>query len=59
MKQVVARLCAGRTAILTTAGLGLLDAAAWELATAAGLAAAGVSLLLLDWLIGDAGHKDT
>ena len=39
-----------RATLLTIGGLGLLSAAAWTLATAAGLAAAGVSLLLLEWL---------
>ncbi len=41
-----------RTAVLTTAGLGLLDAAAWHWTTWAGLAATGVSLLVLEALGG-------
>lgn len=37
-------------AALTVAGFVLLSAAAWTLATAAGLAAAGASCLLLEYL---------
>jgi len=39
-----------REVALTVGGLGLLSAAAWVLALPAGLAASGVSLLLLEWL---------
>lgn len=47
----VPRLDALRPALLTIGGLGALTAAAWDAAgTAAGLAAGGVSLLLLEWL---------
>ena len=42
-----------RTLTLSTAGLGCLTAAAWTVHIAAGLAAAGVSLLLVEWLTGD------
>lgn len=41
-----------RTAALTTTGLALLDAAAWQWTTWAGLAATGVSLLVLEALGG-------
>lgn len=37
--------------LLTVAGLGFLCAAAWMLALPAGLAAIGVSLLVLEWAI--------
>ena len=43
-----------RTAVLQVAGLGLVDAGAFELNTVAGLVSTGVSLLLLEWLSGDA-----
>jgi len=39
-----------RSAVLTIGGLGGLSASAWMLATPAGVAAASVSLLLLEWL---------
>lgn len=39
-----------RAAALTVGGFGCLVAAAWTLHPVAGLAAAGVSLLLLEWL---------
>lgn len=41
---------AARRLILSVAGFGSLTAAAWTLHTAAGLAAAGVSLLILEAL---------
>lgn len=37
-----------RSGVLVTGGLGFLSAAAWTLHTVAGLAAVGVSLLLVD-----------
>lgn len=40
-----------RTFILTIAGLSLLTTAAWTVAIGLGLAAAGVSLLVLEWLL--------
>lgn len=46
IKKLVGRL---RTGVLTAAGLGCLTAAAWTAALWAGLAALGVSLLLLEW----------
>jgi hypothetical protein len=39
-----------REFVFTVGGLGLLSAAAWTVALPAGLAAAGASLLVLDWL---------
>ena len=45
-----------RTSVLTTAGFGSLTASAWTAwGTAAGLAAAGVSCLILEFLGGDDG----
>jgi hypothetical protein len=41
-----------RTAALTTAGLGCIDAAAWHWTTWAGLVTTGVSLLILEALGG-------
>lgn len=37
-----------RSGVLVTGGLGFLSAAAWTLHTVAGLAAVGISLLLVD-----------
>ncbi len=37
--------------VLVVGGLGLLTAAAWSLALPAGLAAAGISLLLIEWIV--------
>jgi hypothetical protein len=41
-----------RTAALTVGGFGCLTAAAWLVAVPLGLVAAGVSLLVLEWLTG-------
>lgn len=41
-----------RTAALSLAGFGLLTAAAWTIALPLGLAAAGVSVLLIEYLTG-------
>ena len=41
-----------RTFILHVAGFGCLSYAAWQVSMAFGLAAAGVSLLILEWLTG-------
>jgi hypothetical protein len=41
-----------RSAVLQTAGLGALSTAAWGVDWRAGAAAAGLSLLLLEWLTG-------
>ena len=54
MRRIVTRLTAARTAVLSTAGFGTLTAAAWTAwGTAPGLAATGVSLLLLEYLAND------
>lgn len=37
--------------LLVVAGLGLLSAAAWTVAVPLGLAAAGVSCLVLEWVV--------
>jgi hypothetical protein len=42
-----------RTAALSVAGFGCLTAAAWTVALPLGLAAAGVSVLLIEYLTGD------
>lgn len=41
-----------RTTALTVSGFGFLDIAAWQLHTVAGLAAVGISLLILEALGG-------
>lgn len=46
-----------RQVALTVGGLGCLSVAAGMLAIPAGVAAAGVSLLLVNWLSGDGGGK--
>jgi len=51
--RALGRLERSRAAVLQLSGLGLLDAAAWQLGTIWGLAAAGVALLFVDWLNGD------
>lgn len=53
--RVVAALPRARTAVLSVAGFGCLTAAAWTVGTGAGLAAAGVSLLVLEYLANDGG----
>lgn len=45
-----------RTAVLAVGGLGCLSAAAWLVAVPFGLAAAGLSLLVLEWLTGKGGE---
>lgn len=52
MRRVLRTARVARPALLTMGGLGCLTAAAWTIHTAAGLTAAGVSLLLLEWLTG-------
>lgn len=42
-----------RTALLAIGGFGLLSAAAWMVAVPLGLATAGVSLLVLEYLSGE------
>lgn len=51
--RVVERLPRARTTLLSVGGFGLLSTAAWMVAVPAGLAAAGVSLLVLEYLSGD------
>jgi hypothetical protein len=48
--RVVAALPQARTLVLSVAGFGCLVAAAWTVSTGVGLATAGVSLLLLEYL---------
>lgn len=50
--RLLPRWATVRTAALSVAGFALLTGAAWHLHTAAGLAAAGLSLLLLEALSG-------
>lgn len=45
-----------RTAVLTLAGFGGLTAAAWTVALPFGLAAGGVSCLVLEYLTSDGGR---
>lgn len=45
-----------RTAVLTLAGFGGLTAAAWTVALPLGLAAGGVSCLVLEYLTSDTGR---
>jgi hypothetical protein len=55
--RLAARMMAGlprlRTAAMSVGGFGCLVAAAWMVAVPAGLAAAGLSLLVLEHLSGD------
>jgi hypothetical protein len=44
-----------RGVVLTVGGLGLLTAAAWDWTRIAGLAAGGVSLLIVNWLSSEEG----
>jgi hypothetical protein len=54
MRRFMQSVQAARTALLCTAGLGLLTAAAWVAwGVAPGLAAGGVGALLLEYLSGD------
>jgi hypothetical protein len=41
----------GRSAVLTVAGFGFLSAAAWSFNMMLGMAAVGVSCLIVDWLV--------
>lgn len=50
--RVLPRWSTIRTATLSASGFGLLTAAAWQVHTVAGLAAAGISLLVLEALSG-------
>lgn len=51
----VPALASVRQVALTVSGLGCLTGAAWTVGMGFGLAAGGVSLLLLNWLSGDGG----
>jgi hypothetical protein len=51
--RVLPRAKQFRTATLSLTGFGLLTAAAWTITLWAGLAAAGISVLLLEYLAGD------
>ena len=54
MTSLIARASGARTALLTVTGLGSLTASAWvAFGVAAGLAAAGVAALVLEYLTGD------
>ncbi|NGO68529.1 hypothetical protein [Streptomyces boncukensis] len=58
MTSMIGKLRGARTALLTTGGFGTLTASAWiGLGTWAGLAAGGVSLLLLEYLTNDGGDR--
>lgn len=49
--KALPRLAALRTAVLSIAGFGLIDYAAWTWVPAVGYAAAGLSLLAIEYLI--------
>jgi hydrogenase/urease accessory protein HupE len=55
--RVVVALPRARTAALSVGGFGCLVTAAWMVAVPAGLAAAGVSLLVLEYLSGEEGGR--
>jgi hydrogenase/urease accessory protein HupE len=55
--RLVVALPRARTAALSVGGFGCLTAAAWMVAVPAGLAAAGVSLLVLEYLSGEEGRR--
>lgn len=58
MASIVAKLRDARTAVMTVAGFGSLTASAWTaFGTAAGLAATGVSFLIVEFLTTDEGTK--
>jgi hypothetical protein len=50
-KAALAALRLALRVVLLVAGLGFLDAAAWYFALPAGLAAVGMSLLVLEWAV--------
>lgn len=52
LARMLPRWSTVRTAALSISGFGLITAAAWHLHTVAGLATAGVSLLILEALSG-------
>jgi hypothetical protein len=47
------RVATMRQAALTVTGLGLVDAAAYQVTTGVGLLATGASVLVLEWLTND------
>lgn len=51
--RVLPRAATVRTAVLSLIGFGCLTAAAWVVALPLGLAAAGVSVLLIEYLTGE------
>jgi uncharacterized membrane protein YdjX (TVP38/TMEM64 family) len=55
--RAVAGFPRARTAVMSVAGFGCLVAAAWTVSMAAGLAAAGVSLLALEYLTDDGDRR--
>ena len=55
--RLVAAAPRARTALLSLAGFGCLTAAAWSVSLPAGLAAAGLSLLVLEYLTADGGKR--
>ncbi len=50
-RQILPLLAVALRLLLVVAGLTLLTAAAWALALPAGLATAGLSCLLLEWIV--------
>jgi hypothetical protein len=50
--RVLPRWKQARTVVLSVAGFGCLSAAAWTVAMPLGLAAAGLSVLLIEYLAG-------
>lgn len=50
------RLTGHSHGLISVAGFGFLSAAAWVICVPFGLAAVGVSLLVVDWMAGDGGR---
>jgi hydrogenase/urease accessory protein HupE len=55
--RMIVALPRARTAAMSVGGFGCLVAAAWMVAVPAGLAAAGASLLVLEYLSGEEGRR--
>lgn len=55
--RLLPHLAALRTFVLSLVGLGLLSYAAWMLAAPAGLAVAGISVLVLEYLVSSDGGR--
>lgn len=53
LAALLVRLLRARREILTLTGLGFLAGAAWTYGTGAGLAATGLAVLVLEFLMGD------